>query len=168
MKHLTLIIISLLFSFTLLPTAFAATVDINWVEPGKYQDIDPGNSHKKRFQKRVFETLENQFRDLAKNLPENYQMKISVTDIDLAGDVQFTNTNRIRIVKDLYFPRMHFSYELLGKEQKSLKTAEVKIKDMRFLQALHSASRRNDFLYYESKMIEDWFNKTFAEYLVQK
>ncbi|MCP4413655.1 MAG: DUF3016 domain-containing protein [Gammaproteobacteria bacterium] len=168
MKYLKITMIGLLFCFTILPTAFAATVEINWIEPDKYRDIDSGNSNKKRFHKRVFETLEKQFKDQVTKLPEDYKMKISVTDVDLAGDVRFATGDGIRLIKKIYFPRMHLTYELLDKEQKSLAAAEIKINDMGFLQSIRSVSRKNVFLYYERKMIGDWFNKTFAEYLVQK
>ncbi len=168
MQKFYLFSMSMIFSLFLSTTVFAASLEINWIEPDKYRDIDPGNSSKKRFHKRVFETLENQFIDQANKLPEGYQMKISVTDIDLAGDIRFATADRIRIVKDIYFPSMHFSYELLDKEQKSLAAAEIEIKDMGFLQGISSVSRKNDFLYYERKMTDDWFNETFAKYLVQK
>ncbi len=168
MQKFYLLSMSMILSLFLSTTVFAASLEINWIEPDKYRDIDPGNSSKKRFHKRVFESLENQFKKQAIKLPENYKMKISVTDVDLAGDIRYATAESIRIVKDLYFPSMHLSYELLDKEQMSLAAAEIEIKDMGFLQGTHSASRKNDFLYYEGKMIEDWFNKTFAEYFVQK
>jgi len=168
MEKLKLFIISMLLSLVFSSTVFAASLEINWVEPDKYKDIDPGNSSKARYRTRVFTALEKYFKDLVISLPEEYKMKISVTDIDLAGDVQFAHTDRIRFIKELYFPSMHFAYELLDKEQKSLISNEVKIKDMSFLHDVRSASRHNDFLYYEGEMIADWFSKTFADYLVQK
>ena len=168
MNHLKLFVVSLLISLVISPAVFAATVDINWVEPDKFQDIESAESRQERFQERVFKSLGNTIETLAARLPDTYHMNISVTDIDLAGDVKFTHTERIRIVDDLYFPSIKLNYELLDKEHKSLAASDVRVKDMGFLQGIHHSARHRDFLHYEGIMLQDWFKKTFAEYLVQK
>jgi len=168
MNHLKLFVVSLLISLVISPAVCGATVDINWVDPDKFRDIESADSGQKRFQERVFKTLGNTIETLAASLPDNYHMNISVTDIDLAGDVKFTNTERIRIVDNLYFPSMKLTYELLDKEQKSLAAGDVRVKDMGFLHGIHHPARHSEFLHYEGIMLQDWFKKTFAEYLVQK
>ena len=70
---------------------------------------------------------------MAKSLPENQKFVLDITNVDLAGDVNFGGTKRIRIVKDIFFPRMDFSYQLLSAENTVVKSAEVSLKDLGFL-----------------------------------
>ena len=161
-RHLGLIIITgalLLIASSALSTAFAADSEVKWTDPDKYRDIYPGNENRQRFQARTFKELEQYFALLAKKLPEKQHLKIAVTDVDLAGDVHW-GRQEIRIIKQIYAPRMAFTYQLFSADNTLLSSADVNIKDMNFMTGSR-LRHRNQVLSYEKNMLDDWFKKTF-------
>jgi len=156
MKNLAI----LLMCGTLTVAAHAATVNIQWQHPDKYTDVQAGEGSQQAFQKRVFSQLDKHFAKLAKKLPADQQLNIKVTNLDLAGDVNFGNAQRIRIVRDIFIPRMVLSYQLLDSSGKTLKKQQVKLQDLSFMNNI-SLKYQNDSLGYEKNMIDNWFKKTF-------
>ena len=150
----------------------AAQVEVTWEEPKSYRDVKPSNESRTRFRERTFKELDEFFTELAEKLPDDQKLSITVTDLDLAGQVwpaSFVGMGQsatdVRIIKEIDIPRMSFSYVITGGDSTVLKSEEVKIKDMMFM---NTVNRRlpSDNLVYEKNMIEDWFNDTFAESLV--
>ncbi|WP_085298811.1 DUF3016 domain-containing protein [Cognaticolwellia mytili] len=138
----------------------AADVEVKWTNSDKYSDIDAGEEHRKHFKERTFKSFEKHFAKLAARLPENQKLALDITNIDLAGDVRHGGINRIRVVKDIYFPRMKFTYQLLNADNIVVKSEEVSLKDMGFL--IHNGLKyRNQSLGYEKKMLDDWFKNAF-------
>lgn len=166
MKIFTAITIIFCSSIVLSNAAGAATSEVTWTDYEKYRDIDPGEGHRKHFRENTFHNFEKHFSKLATKLPEDQVLKIEVTDLDLAGDTHAAGISRIRIVKDIYFPRMKFSYQLLGANGSELEASTVELKDMSFMM---SATLRysNESLQYEKQMLDDWFFDTFKDRLVK-
>ncbi|MFT6691254.1 MAG: hypothetical protein ACJAXH_001779 [Colwellia sp.] len=147
-------------------TAQAAQVEVKWTNPDKYSDIDAGQGHRQHFKDRTFKAFEEHFAKMAKALPEQQKLVFDITNLDLAGDVNFGGMKRIRIIKDIFFPRIEFSYQLLNADNTLVKSAEVSLKDMGFL--MHSRLRhRNQTLGYEKDMLDDWFRKTFENDMIK-
>jgi hypothetical protein len=140
----------------------AADVEVKWTNSDKYSDIDAGEEHRKHFKERTFKAFEKHFSKLAATLPENQKLVLDITNIDLAGDVRHGGMNRIRVVKDIYFPRMEFTYQLLSADNTVVKSEDVSLKDMGFL--MHNGLKyRSQSLGYEKEMFDGWFKDTFAE-----
>lgn len=149
------------------PSVFAAESEVTWTNPDKYRDVKANQSQSnKKFKENTFKQLEKHFAKLASKLPEGQKLSIDVTDVDLAGDVNAGGIERIRIIKDVYSPRMKFSYELTDSTGKSLVADEINLKDMSFM-TNSRLKYRNDSLGYEKKMLDDWFAKTFASHLTK-
>jgi len=148
------------------PSAEAAEVSITWTDPDKYRDIFAGNENKKHFRKNTFKELEKHFSLLSKKLPENQTLEIEVTNIDLAGDVHHGGINQVRIVKDIYFPRFEFSFKLLNADGMTILAKKEKINDMGFMNGVR-LKYRNRKLSYEKQMLDDWFTKTFENYVIK-
>jgi len=156
MRALSVLLCGLLSAATGL--AYAADVKVEFKEPKKFTDIKAGNEPKGAFERRILAGFEQIFADLAAKLPEGYSWNIVVTDIDLAGDVNYMFTQSgqdIRVVKDIFFPRVNFSYELLDANKKVVLSDELKLKDMGFMS--RSNISRNQVLDYEKDMLERWF-----------
>lgn len=115
----------------------------------------------------LFKDLEKHFAKLAEMLPAGQTLKIDVTDVDLAGDTHHGGVNRTRIVKEIYSPRMNFSYQILDADGSVIKSDDVVVKDMNFMSG-SSLKYRNKSLGYEKKMLDEWFNETFKEMIVTK
>jgi len=167
MKILITTLLMMLVDLSIFNVAYAATSEVTWTDYEKYHDIRPANGHRKHFRESTFYNFEKHFTKLAKRLPEGQVLKIDVTDVDLAGDTNAGGIDRIRIVKNVYFPRINFSYQLLNTDGSELDSGEVKLKDMNFM----SSSRlkyRNESLGYEKNMLDKWFFETYNERLIKQ
>lgn len=159
---------------THISTASAAEVNITWEEPESFTDVRPSNESRKRFRERTLSELEAHISELASALPEHYVLSMTVTNLDLAGQVwpaQFVGLgnnvgNDVRLIQRVDIPRMNFTYSLNGENSKVLKADDVKLKDMAFLES-HTRRRANENLAYEKAMLDTWFNDTFAEHVVK-
>ncbi len=149
---------ALLFSLT----SFAGTSEVKWTNPDDYRDVDAGEGHKAKFKAKVFADFEKHFEKLSAKLPEGQSLLIEVTDVDLAGDVNHGGMRRIRIVKDLYFPRIKFFYQLLDENKQELSSGAENLKDMSFMMG-SSLRHSNDTLAYEKNMLDEWFSETFQK-----
>jgi len=168
MKTLTTTLLALFTIVSFQNVAYAATSEVIWTDYEKYRDIRPSNNGgRKHFRETTFKNFEKHFTKLAESLPEGQVLKIEVTDVDLAGDTHAGGINNMRIVKDIYFPRMNFSYQLVNADGSEIIAAEVVAKDMNFMRS-SSLKYRNDSLRYEKKMLDDWFFKTFKDHIVEK
>ena len=167
MKKLTIALL-VMFTFSLLPNvAYAATSEVTWTDYENYRDIHPSSEGRKSFRERTFKIFEKHFAKLAKNLPEGQVLKINVTDVDLAGDTHSGGINQLRVIKDIYFPRINFSYELINTDGSIITSDEIVLKDMSFMMGSNS-KYRNKSLSYEKVMLDDWFTKTFKELVIEK
>ncbi|MGB2741443.1 MAG: DUF3016 domain-containing protein [Cognaticolwellia sp.] len=160
MKKLIMYFIPALVAFGQFTHVQAAEVEVKWSNSDKYSDVDAGEEHRQHFKDRTFKAFEKHFVKMAELLPEKQKLVFDMTDIDLAGDVHFGGIKRIRIIKDIFFPSMSFSYQLINADNSVVKSGDVELKDMGFM--MHSGLKYRDrALGYEKEMFDDWFKKTF-------
>ena len=148
----------------------AAEVKITWEEPESYSDVRPTNESRKRFRERTLQELASHIAELASSLPESQVLSMTVTNVDLAGQVwpsQFVGFGSgagsdVRIIKRIDIPRMTFSYTLASEDGKVILSAkDVKLKDMDFMES-NIRRNRTESLSYEKAMLNDWFSDTFS------
>ena len=142
-------------------TAQAGEVSVQWQQPEKFTDIRPANDTRKAYRERILKKFDSFFAELAGKLPEGYKWEVTVTDLDLAGDVDYFAGgagNPLRVVKDIYSPAIKFSYVVRDKHGEEVASAQEKLRDMGFMQTLNSVNN-SDELRYERQMLEDWFSK---------
>ena len=148
-------------------------VSIEWVNPDEYRDIRPANQSKSSFRDSVFANIQKfvEIR-LMPNLPEGYHLTLTVTDVDLAGEVWpsmmvgLKGSSDIRLIKDIDSPRIAFSYRLKNQDGEVIAEGEEDIRDMGFMQGSTGLSR-SDTLKYEKKLLRDWFYTAFEEFIVK-
>ncbi|RUO27475.1 DUF3016 domain-containing protein [Aliidiomarina sanyensis] len=166
------VITGLLFSMSV----SAATVNVTWENPEKYRDIRSADQHQGRFQENLFAAFERKFTDLASGLPEDFTLDITVTDVDLAGNVE-THSLRgqpqeVRIIRPGFYPRMRFSYTLSDAEGTIVQTGDENLRgrDMPGEGRLDAQARRRgvEMIEYEGAMLERWFSTTFDEDEIQE
>jgi hypothetical protein len=144
-----------------------SAIKVNWINPEKFSDIRPATGTRKSYQERVIKGLDNIWADLATKLPPGYSMEISIKDVDLAGDVNpmyRVNNTEIRVIKDIYFPRMTLDYVLLDANKQPVKQeTDVKIKDMGFMTSskMNHKHKYQEFTY-EYAMLKRWFDKVIV------
>jgi hypothetical protein len=143
-------------------SAGAASVDIEWLDPGKYRDIRAGNEGQKNFEERVTAALTRSFEDAAADhLPQEQTLRLTITDVDLAGDIEYfflDFPDGIRVMRDVYFPSISFAYELVDAEGKVIKQGAENIKDMGYRFSGTTFISDPPFNY-EDRLIHDWISK---------
>ncbi|ANH67876.1 DUF3016 domain-containing protein [Mitsuaria sp. 7] len=132
--------------------AAQAQAEVNFIKPESFSDIgwvgvDRDNAMKQ---------LEDHFKALAARELPGKQLKIDVTDVDLAGEVEpHVRTDRLRILRSVTIPRMSFTYTLSENGQ-VLKSGKADLKDMDYQNGVGNRYFDSEPLRYEKKMIDDW------------
>lgn len=160
-KNLALAAITTLF---ICSAAQAGIAEVQWENPKDFRDIRPGNESRKHFQQRTFKSFEKHFDKLAKQLPEGYQLKLKVTDVDLAGNIEYGHAQPIRVVKQIAIPRIDFEYQLTNGKGETLQEDTIKLKDMNFLNHINRYKSRDSYAY-EKLMLDKWFNEAMKEHI---
>jgi hypothetical protein len=93
-------------------------------------------------------------------LAAGQKLVVTVTDVDLAGDNTFGGMDHIRIMKDIYAPRVHLKFQLVGADGKVVKAGERNLSDMNYLQQIRMAGGQ-DPLYYDKTLLKQWVKDEF-------
>lgn len=160
----------------------AGRVHITWQAYDTYRDIKPVNQSRGNFQRSVFKEFDRHFEKLANDLPQDHILKLTITDVDLAGMV-FPNTvpipirggfinmgqtgMDIRVMEAIHFPRLQFDYQLLDESGNTLLTDTVNLKDMGFMDRSTTRTQTRAFVY-EKHMISRWYRETIAPEYAQE
>ena len=161
------IIVLLLIFVLCVPSAMAANIEIKWTDPDNYTDIRSGNNNRKHFREYTFKHVEKHFAKLASQLPEGLQLNIEVTNVDLAGSTFYGGINNIRVVSDMYPPRLYFHYQLLDVDQSMMVEGQTTLKNMGFMRS-RALRYGNDPLGHEKALLDKWFANTFNSLLDHK
>ncbi|ABZ78350.1 conserved hypothetical protein [Shewanella halifaxensis HAW-EB4] len=143
------------------PITEEGVVKVEWQDPSNFRDVESSGDIQSRFEKRTFEQLTKSLnKEAAKILKPEQKLEMVVTDLDLAGDVRPTfgaTTNDLRIVKNIYPPRITFSYKILEGD-KVIMAGDEKLTDLNFM---YSINKMNDKPYrYENELLASWLKKT--------
>ena len=93
-------------------------------------------------------------------LAPGQRLDIEVTDVDRAGEYEpwhGPNFNDVRIIKDVYPPRIDLHFTLYGADGKVLREGSRKLRDPAFLSGSSAADQ--DSLRYEKSLIDRWLRK---------
>ncbi len=159
--------ISTIFSLLLLPAIALAggSAVVNWSNPANYKDVRASSGSQEEFQARTFAELEGTMQKLADALPEGQKLEMTVTDLDLAGDVQLTGARTqhqdVRVVKDMYPAKMTFHYRLLDASGSVLKEGDEKLRSRTMSASMRTGS--SESLEIEKRMLRNWFKRSIAK-----
>ncbi len=141
---------------------------IIWKDPSQYTDIESTTWLQSKFGPYLFSELTDELgRDVNKVLGENQKLDLMVTNVDLAGDVQPTfgaTVNDIRVVSDLYPPKISFDYSL-SQDGKVIMSGSEKIQNMSFLFGIQPITSQP--FPYESELLTKWFKDKIQPKLVK-
>lgn len=140
--------------------ASAGGVSVTYQDPEKFSDVPSWE----RDRAQLLKDLTAHFQRLARQLPANQQLNVTVTDLDLAGRVEPRRrmlNNDIRILRGgADWPSMNLRYTL-EQDGKVIASGDEHLKNMDYLDRLNTYSS-GDTLRYEKPMIDDWFRSTFG------
>jgi hypothetical protein len=143
------------------PITESGIVKVEWQDPKSFRDVKASGDIQSRFENRTFEALtKNLNKEAAKILKPNQKLEMVVTDLDLAGDVRPTfgvTTNDLRVVKDIYPPRITFSYKVTEGEHVII-VGDEKLTDLGFMHSIHKANNKTNR--YENALLTSWLKET--------
>ena len=131
----------------------AGTVEVKFVDPDQFSDAGRGSIDIERTVKAFTEHLQG----LGKALPDGQTLRLSVTDIDLAGELRPTrHGSDVRVLRGRAdWPRVNLRYELMD-GGRTLKSGEARLSDISY-QQVSLGLYRNDAYAYEMRMLDRWF-----------
>ena len=97
-------------------------------------------------------------------LAPGQRLEIEVTDVDRAGEYEpwrGPDFDDVRIIKDVYPPRIDLDFTLYGADGKVLRQGSRKLRDAAFLS--RSSPVDQDSLRYEKSLIDLWLRKGAGE-----
>jgi hypothetical protein len=144
----------------------APRVDVVYVNPEKFTDVRASYADPGRFRDEYLGDLKEHIEKHAnKYIPSGQHLALRVTDVKMAGDFEpwrGPSFNDIRIVKDIYPPRINLEFKLTDANGKIIKEGERKISDIDFLSKINPYFP-DDTLRYEKRLLDDWFYNEFGE-----
>jgi hypothetical protein len=145
--------------FALAAGSAGAAVSVTYVQPDRFSDVPFVTWEREDTLKRLTE----HFTWLGTSLPPGQDLRIEITDVDLAGRaVPSARAGRdMRVLRgQADWPRIELRYAV-EQDGQMLKSGEARLSDMNYI---NHTSRYFDGepLRYEKSMIDDWFEKTIG------
>ncbi|MEC5398551.1 DUF3016 domain-containing protein [Uliginosibacterium sp. H1] len=101
----------------------------------------------------------------AVRLADGQRLEITVTDIDRAGETELwrggAQASDLRIVRDLYPPRIDLHFVLRDAQGGVLRQGERRLRDIDFM-SRPGRLRDDDRLRYEKALLDDWLDREFG------
>ena len=136
-------------------------VQVDWTDPAQFSDIRFSNNRWEAQQGSwVAELARHLQQQAARRLPAGQRMEVTITDIQRAGRYEpwmGINYGHVRVMRDIYPPRMTLNVRITGADGQVLAEGERKLSDMSYLQ--NSTPVDTDNLRFEKRMIDDWLRR---------
>jgi hypothetical protein len=143
----------------------SSRVEVTFSDPEKFTDAADGPRGTDYGREGNLEELKSYLVERASRaLPEGQQLSVTITDVDLAGEVEPWRTGSAhdtRIVKDIYTPRITLDYKLTDASGAVVKEGEARLTDLNFNMKLHA--NRSDPRVHEKALIDDWVRAEFRK-----
>jgi hypothetical protein len=139
----------------------ASNVTVSFNEPEKFTDA--GSRYNSGPDQGYLDELAQHVKnEAASQLAPGQKLEVTFTDIDLAGEFNPANSRAmdVRIIKDIYLPRLTLSFKLRDADGKVIKEGERKLTDLNFMNGLGVVGR-NQPLYYDKGLLTNWVKKEF-------
>jgi hypothetical protein len=143
--------------------ATIARADVNFFEPKKFTDVRDtymGDYERTSYLDMIRDHLLEQAKYY---VPEGHALAVTFTDIDMAGDFEPWRGPRfddIRIVKDIYPPRINLNFRLTDAEGNVVKEGRRELRDLSFMMKI-TMGFRDDPVRHEKALLDDWLRSEF-------
>ena len=147
--------------------AAAAAAHVEFVKPESFTDAGRHYAGEER-DDNLRRLASHIGREAARRLPADQKLDVWVTDVDLAGyyDPRWGFTHEVRIVKDVYPPRIKLRFRLSRADGSVVAEGERKLTDRTFL--TRAQRYPLDGLGYEKTMLDRWFSDEFQPRRVER
>jgi len=142
-------------------------VSVRWNDPSGFSEL---RSSRNRFEAQrgnwVMQLAEHLRDASAKVLQPGQTLDVVIEDIKRAGDYEPWQGPRaadIRILRDIYPPRVDLAYVLKGADGRILDEGQAKLRDSGFLHGSTGLAGASDPLRHEKKLLDDWTRRVLAK-----
>ena len=139
--------------------------EVVFVHPEKFTDARDSYMGTDAGRDAILAQLRNYMLEEARRMiPAGDHLSISVTNVDLAGDFEpwrGPNWDDVRIVKDIYPPRMDLSFRLTDASGRVIKEGTRHLQDLAFMMKI-TPGFQDDPLRHDKGLIDDWFHDEFG------
>lgn len=142
-------------------------VEVVYFEREKFTDVKDDFSGTERGRDDILETLKDYIvKQASRKLEAGQKLAITINEVDLAGEFEPWRGPQwmdVRVVKDIYPPRINLVFRLTDKEGRVLKEGKRELMDMGFMMKMSTSSFRDDPRRHEKDLLNDWINSEFRE-----
>jgi hypothetical protein len=144
-------------------TRVVGRAEIVFFEPEKFTDVRDsymGEATRTTYLEQIRDHVLEQAKYY---VPEGHKLLVTFTDIDMAGDFEPWHGARwtdVRIVKDIYPPRINLTFRLVDAEGRVVKEGKRELRDLAFLMKI-SLNFRDDSVRHEKALLDDWIRSEF-------
>lgn len=143
----------------------ASRIEVNFSDPEEFTDAANGQRGSDYGRDANLADLKSHLERRANDyVPAGQKLEVTITDVDLAGEIEpwrSPQAHDIRIIKDIYSPRIDLSYKLIDTATGAVvKEGTNKLRDLTFNMNIHI--NRSDPRLYEKALLDDWLRKEFG------
>lgn len=137
----------------------SADVQVNFVQPEKFSDIKDNHGFKRL---ELLQDIEAHLVQQAEKRLPGRDVRINVTDVDLAGEVEPFGRHMqwLRVMRTVTLPTIVFNYEI-REGDKVVQQGEARLRDMNYQDGFYGYAG-GDALRAEKRMIDRWFKEEFS------
>ncbi len=147
-------------------SAADSRLEVIFNQPEKFRDVKEDDAGFDKDRDAILEDLKDHLDGAIKyHVPEGQKLTITFNDIDMAGDFEpwrGSQYNSVRIVKDIYPPRILLTFKLVDATGAVLKEGDRKLFDNAFLMKM-SSGFATDPLRHEKTLLDDWLREEFPK-----
>ena len=151
------------FAFGCFSATLAGAVTVNFSDTDRFTDFSDSASFESSVQAAYMKELTAFLEDrLGNELAPGYSMQVVITDIDMAGEFEPWRSGGfedVRIVKDLYPPRIDLSFRVLDADGNVVSEGNRKLRNMNFMYTQRVLD--SDPLRHEKELLSKWIRREF-------
>ncbi|GAB5559092.1 MAG: hypothetical protein SynsKO_07390 [Synoicihabitans sp.] len=144
-------------------TASAANaVEVNFVDADNFTDFTASATASSSQKSYINELSKFIAGKMDNRLPPGFRAEVVVTDVDMAGEFEPWRRGGfedVRIVKDLYPPRINLSFRVVDAEGRTVLEGDRKLRNLNFMYAMRPLDR--DPLRHEKELLDRWIRTEF-------
>jgi hypothetical protein len=146
---------------TTAPQPLPTNITVTYQEPDKFTDAR--SSFGSSTDQGYLDTLSDHVKRTAgQYVKAGQKLEVTITDVDLAGDFIPTRAgmDQVRIIKDIYRPRITLHFKLTGAGGAVVKEGDRTLVDSFFMDNVNTIDR-DEPLFYDKEMLTDWVRDEF-------
>lgn len=139
-------------------------VNVRWADPAAFSELRYSQNHREAARGDwVVELADYMQAKITKAVPAGDRVDVEILDITRAGEYEWiprTTSDNIRVMRDVYPPRMTLNFRHVDASGAVVAEGERKIADLAYLQS-QPPFPANDPLRYDKRLIDTWIRREF-------